>query len=606
MNENRSPIPSRLYNAAKGGHVAGTADIIDDNKGKTQEVINKETDSALENRYTKNETYSKTELNNLITTPEQKYVTLTAKSGDILENIFDGINGAANTVYRVGSWDGNQYNTTKYAEYGWTGTNFVPLDVKEYGIDDEPIAGSENLVKSGGVAKAIEDEANKRTAETSSLQNKTEKIECEDIKDETKEAFVIKSNSGNVLLNVDENGLDAKNVKSNGKSVLTKDEIDTLSDEGIELQTNDGKRITSICYEEGYDNECVSWKSDDGKETYAAVTPNGIKCKNITLLDGTDLRYKDLAGKTLLAIGDSVTASGAYDTTPTSWQSFLGKKLGIKIKNHAKGGIGIIEMCDGTENGDNPDADPNGFGVDYLPPLSAEELADVNYVIMLGFFNEIGKYPDKEMDYGEVTDVYIPGGNNTVCAKLNHLVDRVYECIKATGNEKCKLIIVSPYKYGCYPYGLGTGYDLGAKFCKKLKEFAEYHSIYYIDLMGELGINKYTWNVYTVSQTIYNQKYISANGELGVNSPFSSVSELPTNSIDGSFATVGTTEMWDVYKKNSKGWEIMQSGCTLTREYESIQGKHVGGYIWNADNLHPSLEGRKYIGNFISNHLNIF
>ena len=155
MNENRSPIPSRLYNAAKGGHVAGTADIIDDNKGKTQDVINKEMDNALENRYTKNETYNKTELNNLITTPEQQYVNLTAKSGDTLEDIFNGITGAANTIYRVGSWDGNQYNTTKYAEYGWTGTNFVPLDVKEYGIDDEPIAGSENLVKSGGVANKL-------------------------------------------------------------------------------------------------------------------------------------------------------------------------------------------------------------------------------------------------------------------------------------------------------------------------------------------------------------------------------------------------------------------------------------------------------------------
>lgn len=241
-----------------------------------------------------------------------------------------------------------------------------------------------------------------------------------------------------------------------------------------------------------------------------------------------------------------------------------------------------------------------------MPPLSAEELTDVDYVVMLGFFNEIGKYPDKEMDYGEVTDVYVQGGNNTICAKLNHLVDRVYECIKATKNEKCKLIIVSPYKYGCYPYGLGTGYDLGTKFCKKLKEFAEYHSIYYIDLMGELGINKHTWNVYTVNQTTYNPKYIPASGEVGVNSPFSSVSELPTNSPDGSFATVGTTEMWDVYKKNSESWEIMQSGCTLTREYESIQGGHVGGYIWNADNLHPSLEGREFIGNFIANNLMIF
>lgn len=48
MNENRSPIPSRLYNAAKGGHVAGTEDIIDDESGKTQKEINAEIFARLE------------------------------------------------------------------------------------------------------------------------------------------------------------------------------------------------------------------------------------------------------------------------------------------------------------------------------------------------------------------------------------------------------------------------------------------------------------------------------------------------------------------------------------------------------------------------------
>jgi len=42
MTEHRSPIPSRLYNAAVGGHVSGADQIIDDNLNKTQDVINKE------------------------------------------------------------------------------------------------------------------------------------------------------------------------------------------------------------------------------------------------------------------------------------------------------------------------------------------------------------------------------------------------------------------------------------------------------------------------------------------------------------------------------------------------------------------------------------
>lgn len=54
MSENKSPIPSRLYNAAKGGHVAGTEDIIDDNLGRNQKDINADT-------YRKNEVYNKEE-----------------------------------------------------------------------------------------------------------------------------------------------------------------------------------------------------------------------------------------------------------------------------------------------------------------------------------------------------------------------------------------------------------------------------------------------------------------------------------------------------------------------------------------------------------------
>ena len=54
--------------------------------------------------------------------------------------------GDVNTLYRVAG-------TNAYSEYGWDGTQFVKLDEKEYGIDDEPTAGSENLVKSEGIAR---------------------------------------------------------------------------------------------------------------------------------------------------------------------------------------------------------------------------------------------------------------------------------------------------------------------------------------------------------------------------------------------------------------------------------------------------------------------
>lgn len=158
MSENKNPIPGRIYNAADGGYVCGAIDIIDDVKGKSQQVINQETDAAIEDRYTKGETYNKTELNNLITTPDQQFVTLTAQSGDTLADIFNGITGAADTVYRVGSWDGSAYNVGAYCEYAWDGTNFVPLSKKQPGIDDDPTAGSDNFVRSDGIYSAIKKE----------------------------------------------------------------------------------------------------------------------------------------------------------------------------------------------------------------------------------------------------------------------------------------------------------------------------------------------------------------------------------------------------------------------------------------------------------------
>lgn len=111
--------------------------------------------AAENDRYTKSETYNKTELNNLITTPNQQYVTVTATDQTTAVTDVLPSTGAADTVYRVGNWDGSQYDTTCYTEYAWNGSTYAKLSTKEVGIDDEPTAGSDNLVKSGGVAKSI-------------------------------------------------------------------------------------------------------------------------------------------------------------------------------------------------------------------------------------------------------------------------------------------------------------------------------------------------------------------------------------------------------------------------------------------------------------------
>lgn len=100
--------------------------------------------------YTKNETYSKEQLNSLITTPEQEYENYTATSETTTIASLLPEEGEADTTYRVGCWNGTEYDDTKFSEYGWDGTQYILLNVQTPGIDEEPTAGSDNLVKSGG------------------------------------------------------------------------------------------------------------------------------------------------------------------------------------------------------------------------------------------------------------------------------------------------------------------------------------------------------------------------------------------------------------------------------------------------------------------------
>lgn len=123
-------IGGELESTATGNVVASTNHIKDRNKNKYQSDINVETDAALADRYTKEETYNKEQLNNLITTPDQKYVSVSATSQTTsIEDVLP-VSGASNTIYRIGSWDGSQYRPTVYSEYTWDGSSYTFLCVK--------------------------------------------------------------------------------------------------------------------------------------------------------------------------------------------------------------------------------------------------------------------------------------------------------------------------------------------------------------------------------------------------------------------------------------------------------------------------------------------
>ena len=100
------------------------------NKDEVEDLVAEEVAEEGAQHYLKTETYNKTELNNLITTPDQHYVSVTAT--DQTTSVTDVLpaTGEADTIYRVGNWDGSQFDASVYSEYAWSGSSYVHLNTK--------------------------------------------------------------------------------------------------------------------------------------------------------------------------------------------------------------------------------------------------------------------------------------------------------------------------------------------------------------------------------------------------------------------------------------------------------------------------------------------
>lgn len=102
-------------------------------------------------------TYTKEEVNGLISTKDQNFVSVEATQE--ISNITDILppTGAGDTIYRAGNWDGEKYAENVYSEYAWSTTTnaYVKLSTKNSGIDEKPTIDSKRLVESGGVFNEI-------------------------------------------------------------------------------------------------------------------------------------------------------------------------------------------------------------------------------------------------------------------------------------------------------------------------------------------------------------------------------------------------------------------------------------------------------------------
>lgn len=282
-------------------------------------------------------------------------------------------------------------------------------------------------------------------------------------------------------------------------------------------------------------------------------------------------------GKILLAIGDSVTEQ-------KYWQNQVGEVLGMKVRTHAKGGIGIIQMVDGDGSGDAPEGyDPDNFGTSTIYRLNAEDVKDVSVIIIMGFYNERSKASG---EHGETSDMY--PGNDTYIGRLNYAIKRIYEELAKANNNTCRIVICSAHRFGKYPYSDKDAYHDGDTFLQYTKAASDYNSLPCIDLMHNGGINKYNWNLFQSSSTDYNQKYIPADGlNDATNKPFESLELVPDASSNKGFkVTVGTASNYKTYKSNGSSWII-----------DSAR------FPWIGDHLHLNSDGGKLLGNYIAAQL---
>ena len=286
-------------------------------------------------------------------------------------------------------------------------------------------------------------------------------------------------------------------------------------------------------------------------------------------------------GKTLLAIGDSVTAG-------SQWAQRVGTLLGMSVRVHAKGGIGIITMVDGDGSGDAPeDYYPNYGTGGKLYKLNDKDVVNVDVICIMGFYNERHTAINNT---GNKDDMY--PSQNSFIGKLNYAIKRIYDELDKANNSKCKIVVISAHKFGRYPYGVNSAYEDGDKLLEATKIAAEYNSLYFIDLMNGGGINRYNWKYFQSSSTNYNQRYIPKDGvNDATNKPFDSKDEFPDAATHKGYLVTlkGEETENSCYESDGTQW----NKCDYA--------KH--GRAWLGDQLHPNNAGYEKIGDVIAGHL---
>ncbi len=370
--------------------------------------------AAESDRYTKSETYTKAEVNGLVDSPHQEYVTV-ATYAELPAS------GSTDTIYRVSNYDGStsQVDATMYSEYAWNGTQYIFLcvksqigevfDISEYnnnetyvdiadalrndgdkvpisvrkggmtvkfvqspgnkyvqyrlmsttfsttvddwqGVDDEPTASSENLVKSGGVHDMVSELDMKIEGGYIDIQplypsTPTYPRAIVDIKAGTKVVLTkVKEGASYVTICESEDG-------ENVTAELNKDVVVPFNATLIKTSPSAPADIEIFAYGDFYDN--IKATIDETKtELETKIASNTTKINEI------DMRIE----------GGYIDIQPLYPGTPTYPRAIVDIKAGTKVVlTKVKEGASYVTICE-SEDGENVTAELNK---DVVVPFNA-------------------------------------------------------------------------------------------------------------------------------------------------------------------------------------------------------------------------------------------
>lgn len=241
----------------------------------------------------------------------------------------------------------------------------------------------------------------------------------------------------------------------------------------------------------------VTYITETIDNVYIAKLLTPITVKDIVELQKKgNVDFTTWYGKNVLVIGDSLTAVGV-------WQKQLNILLGMNVKTHAKGGMGIVQCVDGENGAGEYDNETAVSGTLYA--LKVADVVDKDLIVFFAGYNNRGT-PD-----GAAGDCYNPDDNSgkTIAGYTQYAINRIYEELSEAGNLTCRVVVITPHCAGKYSYVDADGYDEYPKgsgqslrtLAQTMEAVANFNSIPCLNLWETSGINKHTWSVFASSPT---------------------------------------------------------------------------------------------------------